>query len=46
MKFTLPTLALLALALAWMWPADFSARYPPGVLVDSDPDQSPASSKT
>jgi len=38
MRFTLICLALLAVALFWMWPAQLS-NYPPGVLVSADPDQ-------
>jgi hypothetical protein len=42
MRLTLLCLALLAVALVWMLPASLT-RYPPGVLVAYEPDQSPAS---
>ena len=45
MKFTLICLALLAVALLWMWPAQLS-NYPPGVLVPADPDQTACFDKT
>jgi hypothetical protein len=38
MRFTLLSVALLVIALFWMFPANLT-RYPPGVLVADEPDQ-------
>jgi hypothetical protein len=42
MKFKLLSLALAAIALAWIWPGNLT-KYPPGVLVADAPDQTPTS---
>lgn len=45
MKFTLLCIALLVVVLAWLWPGNL-AKYPPGILVPEDPDQSSPSNGT
>jgi hypothetical protein len=43
MRFTLLGVALLVIALAWVWPGNLS-KHPPGVLVFDEPDQTTTSS--
>ena len=39
MRFTLVWVALLVLALAWIWPGHLT-KYPAGILVPDEPEQS------